>query len=87
LGLRSGGGNFLPLGEIRDDFEAELIEMNGEDDHVHLLALPIQGRNVGAGEQPQGCASRRLRQMHPELVRRYWKGVCRATRQTDPLTT
>ncbi len=36
------------------DFETELVEFDGEDDHVHLLApLPTQGRGIQAGEQPE----------------------------------
>jgi len=37
------------------DFEAELVEFDGEDDHVHLLVNypPAKGRHIGLGEQPQ----------------------------------
>ena len=42
--------------KVCDDFEAELVELNGEDDHVHLLvSLSAEGFALAAGEQPQGC--------------------------------
>ena len=58
------------------DFTAQLVEMDGEDDHVHLLVnypptVPLS-RLVNS---LKGVSSRRLRQMHPALRRRYWKGV------------
>ena len=48
------------------DFEAQLIEMDGEDDHVHLLV-----------EYPPKVAvsSRLLRKERPDIQKRYWKGV------------
>ena len=37
------------------DFEAELIEFDGEDDHVHLLVnYPPKGINIGVSEQLEG---------------------------------
>ena len=58
------------------DFEAELIEMDGEDDHVHLLVnYPPKVAISALVNSLKGVSSRRLRQMRPELVRRYWKGV------------
>jgi putative transposase len=58
------------------DFEAELVEMDGEDDHVHLLVnYPPKVALSTLVNSLKGVSSRRLRLMHPELVRRYWKGV------------
>lgn len=58
------------------DFEAELVEFDGEDDHVHLLVnYPPKVGLSSLVNSLKGVASRRLRQMHPALVRRYWRGV------------
>jgi len=57
-------------------FEAELIEMDGEDDHVHLLVnYPPKVAVSSLVNSLKGVSSRRLRQNHPALVRRYWNGV------------
>ena len=61
---------------VCEDFGAELIEMDGEDDHVHLLVNDPPKVVVSVlVNSLKGVSSRRLRQMQPELVRRYWKGV------------
>ena len=61
---------------VCEDFEASLIEMDGEDDHVHLLVnYPPKVAISALVNSLKGVSSRRLRQMRPELVRRYWKGV------------
>ncbi len=58
------------------DFEAELIEMDGEDDHVHLLVnYPPKVAVSALVNSLKGVSSRRLRQNHPTLAKRYWKGV------------
>lgn len=58
------------------DFGAELIEMDGEDDHVHLLVnYPPKVAVSTLVNSLKGVSSRRLRQNHPTLVHRYWKGV------------
>ncbi len=58
------------------DFEARLVEMNGEDDHVHLLVeYPPKVALAKLVNSLKGVSSRRLRQLHPELARRYYKGV------------
>ena len=58
------------------DFDADLIEMDGEDDHVHLLVnYPPKVAVSILVNSLKGVSSRRLRQNHPALVRRYWKGV------------
>lgn len=58
------------------DFEAELVEMDGEDDHVHLLVnYPPKVAVSALVNSLKGVSSRLMRQRHPALVRRYWKGV------------
>jgi putative transposase len=57
------------------DFEAELAEFNGEDDHVHLLVrYPPKvavSRLVGS---LKGVSARRLRQEFPGHIRTYLWG-------------
>jgi putative transposase len=61
---------------VRDDFGAELIEMDGEDDHVHLLVnYPPKIAVSALVNSLKGVSSCRLRQTHPDLIRCYWKGV------------
>ena len=58
------------------DFEAELFEFDGEDDHVHLLvSYPPKVAVAKLVNSLKGVSSRLLRKQHPALVRRYWKGV------------
>ena len=61
---------------ICQDFEARLVEANGEDDHVHLLVeyLPKVALSKLVNSL-KGVSSRRLRQLHPEIARRYYQGV------------
>jgi putative transposase len=47
------------------DFGAELVEMDGEDDHVHLLvAYPPQVAVARLVNSLKGVSARRLRQRH-----------------------
>jgi len=58
------------------DFEAELVDFDGEDDHVHLLvSYPPKVAVAKLVNSLKGVSSRLLHKQHPELVRRYWKGV------------
>jgi putative transposase len=58
------------------DFEAELIECDGEDDHVHLLIVYPPKISISAlVNSLKGVSSRLLRQKRPEVAGRYWKGV------------
>ena len=58
------------------DFEAQLVEMDGEDNHVHLLVNYPPKHSISAlVNSLKGVASRLLRLERPDLVRRYWKGV------------
>lgn len=56
------------------DFECELAEFNGENNHVHLLVnLPPKVALSKLVNSLKGVSSRRLRQEYPELVRHYWR--------------
>lgn len=58
------------------DFSAQLIEVDGEDDHVHLLLeYPPQVSVSTLVNSLKGVSSRMLRKESPDLRRRYWKGV------------
>jgi putative transposase len=61
---------------VCEDFDASLVEMDGEADHVHLLVnyQPKVAVSVLVNSL-KGVSSRRLRQMRPELARRYWRGA------------
>ena len=62
--------------KICSDFEAILIEMDGEDDHVHLLVnYPPKMSIAKLVNSLKGVSARKLRQMHPVLQQKYWKGV------------
>jgi putative transposase len=57
------------------DFEAELVEFNGEDDHVHLLvAYPPKVAVARLVNSLKGVSSRVMRRDHPDLHRRFWAG-------------
>lgn len=56
------------------DFEAELVEFNGEANHVHLLVnYPPKMAVSKLVNSLKGVSSRRLRQEFPDLVRHYWR--------------
>jgi len=58
------------------DFKAQLVEMDGEDNHVHLLVNYPPKHSVSAlVNSLKGVSSRLLRLERPDLARRYWKGV------------
>jgi len=61
---------------ICQEFEARLVEANGEDDHVHLLVeYPPKVALSKLVNSLKGVSSRRLRQLHPEIAQRYYQGV------------
>ncbi len=61
---------------VCQDFGAELVEFNGEGDHVHLLVhYPPKVAVSRLVNSLKGVSSRRLRREHPEIARRYWKGT------------
>ncbi len=56
------------------DFECELVEFNGEDNHVHLLVnFPPKVAVTKLVNSLKGVSSLRLRQEYPDLVRHYWR--------------
>lgn len=56
------------------DFECELVEFNGENNHAHLLVnFPPKVALSKLVNSLKGVSSRRLRQEYPELVRHYWR--------------
>ena len=58
------------------DFEAELVEFNGEDDHVHLLVhYPPKVAVSKLVNSLKGVSSRRLAQQYGRLPRYFWSGV------------
>jgi putative transposase len=64
------------LAAVCRDFEAELVEFDGEHDHVHLLVnYPPKVALSKLVNSLKGVSSRILRKQHPDLARRYWKGV------------
>lgn len=60
-----------------EDFEAQLIEMDGENDHVHLLVeYPPKVAISNLVNSLKGVSSRLLRKERPDIQKRYyWKGV------------
>jgi putative transposase len=58
------------------DFAAQLIERDGEDDHVHLLVeYPPKVAVANLVNSLKGVSSRLLRKERPDIERRDWKGV------------
>ena len=56
-------------------FYAELVEFNGEKDHVHLLVnYPPKVSIAKLVNSLKGVSSRRLRIVYKDLHRYYWKG-------------
>ena len=62
--------------KVCGDFEAELVEINGEVDHVHLLVnYPPKHSVSSLVNSLKGVSSRLLRLERPDLEPRYWKDV------------
>jgi putative transposase len=58
------------------DFEAQLVEMNGEAEHVHLLInYPPKHSVSSMVNSLKGVSSRLLRTERPDLEKRYCKDV------------
>jgi len=58
------------------DFEAQLVEMNGEAEHVHLLInYPPKHSVSSMVNSLKGVSSRLLRSERPDIEKRYWKDV------------
>ena len=63
--------------KVCGDFESELIEFNGEKDHVHLLVnYPPKISISKLVNSLKGVSSRRLRSDYADAISQiYWKGV------------
>jgi putative transposase len=62
--------------KVCTEFEAQLVEVNGESDHVHLLINYPPKHSVSTlVNSLKGVSSRLLRLERPDIQRRYWKGV------------
>jgi putative transposase len=62
--------------DVCSDAHATLVEMDGEDDHVHLLVeYPPKAAVSSLVNSLKGVSSRLLRQQLPDIRKRYWKGV------------
>ena len=62
--------------KVCHDFDAELVECGGEDDHVHLLVnYPPKVALSKLVNSLKGVSSRLLREARPEITGRYHKGV------------
>lgn len=61
---------------VCEDFESTLVEMNGEDDHVHLLIeYPPKMAVASLVNSLKGVSSRLLRKQRPDVEKRYWKNM------------
>lgn len=62
--------------KVCEDFEAELVEINGEEDHVHLLIhYPPKVSISKLVNSLKGVSSRKLKLHHPEVANRYYKSA------------
>jgi putative transposase len=67
------------------DFEAELVEFNGENNHVHLLVdSPPKLAVARLVNSLQGVSSRRLHQEFPNLVHHYYGPTNSGPARTSP---
>jgi len=62
--------------KVCKEFEAELVEVNGEAEHVHLLInYPPKHSVSSLVNSLKGVSSRLLRLERPDLEKRYWNNV------------
>jgi putative transposase len=62
--------------KVCTDFEAQLIQMDGESNHVHLLVnYPPKVSVSSLVNSLQGVSSYVLRRQLPRIVKCYWKNV------------
>jgi putative transposase len=62
--------------DVCNDLEAKLVEMDGENDHVHLLIdYPPKLAVSKLVNSLKGVSSRLLRKHLPIVSKHYWKGV------------
>ena len=65
----------LAIMRVCQKFEAELVEFDGEDDHVHLLVnYPPKVAISSLVNSLKGVSSRRLRRKYPNILRKMWRG-------------
>lgn len=58
------------------DFEAELVEFDGEDDHVHLLVnYPPKIAVSTLVNSLKGVSSRMIRKKYPSICKMLWGGA------------
>ena len=61
--------------KVCQDFDAELIECNGEHDHVHLLVnYPPKVALSKVVNSLKGVSSRLLKERMPDITSRYYDG-------------
>jgi putative transposase len=61
---------------ICKDFESELTEFNGEEDHIHLLInYPPKISVSKLVNSLKGVSSRKLKDEFPEIKKHYWKNA------------
>ena len=59
---------------VAHDFEAKLMECNGEDNHMHLLVEYHPKMSVSSlVRSMKGVSSRMLRQERPDIADKYYK--------------
>ena len=65
------------LSKVCEDFGAQLVETDGEDDHLHLLVNHPPSVSVSKlVNSLKGASSRRLRTERPDIAKRYyWRGA------------
>ena len=62
--------------KVCTDFEAQLVEINGKAEHVHLLIhYPPKHSVSSMVNSLKGVSSRLLRIERPDIEKRYWKNV------------
>ena len=62
--------------KVCTSMDARLVACDGEDDHVHLLLdYPPKLAVSVLVNALKGTSSRLLRQVRPDVARRYWRGV------------
>ena len=66
----------LVFTKVCANFEAKLMEMDGEDDHVYLLIeYPPKVAVSNMVNSLKGVSSRLLRKERPDIVQHYYKDV------------
>ena len=62
--------------KVCTDFEAQLVEMNGEAEHLHVLINHPPKHSVSSMVNSlKAVFSRLLRIERPDIEKRYWKNV------------